>query len=88
MCPPDDPSFADDLVGVVQCGEDLGITSDGMAEYLAECCNRALALFRTVDDGVAWDRVTTALLRKGELSGEAVERIVGQFPSYSSGRAG
>lgn len=73
--PADDSSHVDDLRGVREYADRLGIAD--LPAFLADCINEAAALL-LVDEGVTWDRLTTVLLRKRMLRGDDVRAIVAQ----------
>lgn len=74
-----DLAHRDDMFQMVQLGGALGYgkssTDQAMKSWLKAAFRRAAAIL-AADGGIAWDRVTMALLRKRELSGDEVKGLV------------
>jgi hypothetical protein len=70
----------DDLFGVVQIAGVLGVGNSSDEEDVRAFVSAAVATAKEAlegrDDGIAWERVTTALLRKTALTGDDVRAIV------------
>jgi hypothetical protein len=81
-----DPVHRDDLQSLVQIAHTLrigGSTDDEAVQIFIDSAISSAGSILLQDGGVAWDRVTTALLRKKCLTGAEVGSIIAESDSES-----
>lgn len=79
-----DATCRDDLQQIVQIAGWLAIGSStdesAVREFIDRAVHGAGEHLLDADDGVAWDRVTTALFRRSFMTSDEVRSIVAEIP--------